>query len=173
MLGDVSSLDPMPDAPEGTLGVLGLATAGQEIDAVVRFCKAAIARYRDAGAAQEAPVAVLFRSKSHMPEYQEVLEKAGLTTFVVGYSALLERPEIRDVLALLHVVADHTDTGALMRLLATPRFGLSSERRIWSNGSGLWCRPVWLLLIRRGRNGVPWFANIAIRWPMQCFCRIC
>ena len=124
---DVSSLDPMPDAPEGTLGVLGLATAGQEIDAVVRFCKAAIARYRDAGAAQEAPVAVLFRSRSHMPEYQEVLEKAGLTTFVVGYSALLERPEIRDVLALLHVVADHTDTGALMRLLATPRFGLSSD----------------------------------------------
>lgn len=72
---DVSSLDPMPDAPEGTLGVLGLATAGQEIDAVVRFCKAAIARYRDAGAAQEAPVAVLFRSKSHMPEYQEVLRR--------------------------------------------------------------------------------------------------
>ena len=70
---------------------------------------------------------MLFRSRSHMPEYQEVLEKAGLTTFVVGYSALLERPEIRDVLALLHVVADHTDTGALMRLLATPRFGLSSD----------------------------------------------
>ena len=88
---DVSSLDPMPDAPEGTLGVLGFATAGQEIDAVVRFCKTAIARHRSAAEQQEqmpgeqkAPVAVLFRSKSHMPEYQAALEQAGLTTFVVG-----------------------------------------------------------------------------------------
>ena len=46
-----------------------------------------------------------------MPEYQAALEQAGLTTFVVGYSALLERPEIRDLMALLHVAADHTDTG--------------------------------------------------------------
>ncbi|WP_258865727.1 3'-5' exonuclease, partial [Bifidobacterium longum] len=130
---DVSSLDPMPDAPEGTLGVLGFATAGQEIDAVVRFCKTAIARHRSAAEQQEqmpgeqkAPVAVLFRSKSHMPEYQAALEQAGLTTFVVGYSALLERPEIRDLMALLHVAADHTDTGSLMRLLATPRFTMSA-----------------------------------------------
>ncbi len=75
---------------------------------------------------QKAPVAVLFRSKSHMPEYQAALEQAGLTTFVVGYSALLERPEIRDLMALLHVAADHTDTGSLMRLLATPRFTMSA-----------------------------------------------
>jgi DNA helicase-2/ATP-dependent DNA helicase PcrA len=134
---EVSSLAHMPDAPEGTLGVLGFATAGQEIDAVVRFCATVVARKRmaddeggaDPGEAQDggkAPVAVLFRSKTHMPEYQEALERAGLTTFVVGYSALLERPEIRDVLALLHVVADHTDAGALMRLLATPRFNVSA-----------------------------------------------
>ena len=122
---DVSSLDPMPDAPEGTLGVLGFATAGQEIDAVVRFCKTAIARHRSAAEQQEqmpgeqkAPVAVLFRSKSHMPEYQAALEQAGLTTFVVGYSALLERPEIRDLMALLHVAADHTEPGIADALLA-------------------------------------------------------
>ena len=60
-----------------------------------------------------------------MPAYQDALEQAGLTTFAVGYSALLERPEVLDLLALLHAVADHTDAGHLMRLLATPRFGLS------------------------------------------------
>ncbi|WP_240544357.1 ATP-dependent DNA helicase [Bifidobacterium sp. SO4] len=138
---DVSPLDAMPDAPEGTLGILGFETAGQEIDAVVRFCKTAISRFRKPsddpwnpgwvypkGQSQDekAPVAVLFRSKSRMPEYQEALERAGLTTFVVGYSALLERPEIRDLLALLHVAADHTDTASLMRLLATPRFAMSA-----------------------------------------------
>lgn len=134
---DVSSLEAMPTAPEGTLGVLGYATAGQEIDAVVRFCTAVVAKHRrpstdawEADTPQNAgptPVAVLFRSKSHMPEYQAALEQAGLTTFVVGYSALLERPEIRDTLALLHVVADHTDSGSLMRLLATPRFDMSAK----------------------------------------------
>lgn len=138
---DVSPLDAMPDAAEGTLGVLGFDTGGQEIDAVTRFCKAAISRFRkpsddpwnpglvDANgrpAEQKAPVAVLFRSKTRMPEYQAALEQAGLTTFVVGYSALLERPEIRDLLALLHVAADHTDSASLMRLLATPRFAMSA-----------------------------------------------
>ena len=50
-----------------------------------------------------------------------------MTTFVVGYSAVLERPEICDVLALLHVVVQHDDAEHLMRLLATPRFQLSSS----------------------------------------------
>lgn len=134
---DVPALGAMSDAEEGTMGVLGFDTAGQEIDAVVRFCAAAVNRYgekrqhgtgaqAEQGAGQRVHVAVLFRSKTRMPLYQEALERAGLTTFVVGYSALLDRPEIRDVLALLHVVSDHTDTGSLMRLLATARFNMSA-----------------------------------------------
>ena len=72
-------------------------------------------------------MALLFRSKTQMPAYEDALEQAGLTTLVVGQAALLERPEIKDILALLHVVCDHTDSAALMRLLATPRFGLSAD----------------------------------------------
>ncbi|WP_033493095.1 ATP-dependent helicase [Bifidobacterium biavatii] len=175
---DVDPLAAMDDAPVGTIGVLGLTTFGQEIDAVARFAKAAIARYRhdprtDGGASGTVPaddadgdadhnrnaddssqtdvadtsdgksadtesatagspdgkphVAVLFRAKTHMAEFAQGLERAGLTTLVVGYSALLERPDVRDLLALLHAVADHTDTNALMRLLATPRYGLSAD----------------------------------------------
>ncbi|MBT1164290.1 ATP-dependent DNA helicase [Bifidobacterium felsineum] len=121
----VSSLRALDNAPEGTLGVLGYATIGQEIDAVVRFCKRAVKKYRKRES-DSAHVAVLFRGKPRMPLYQEALERAGLTTFVVGYSALLERPEVRDILALLHVASDRTDTKSLMRLLATPRFNLSA-----------------------------------------------
>lgn len=185
---DVSSLDPMPDAPEGTLGVLGFATAGQEIDAVVRFCKTAIARHRSAAEQQEqmpgeqkAPVAVLFRSKSHMPEYQAALEQAGLTTFVVGYSALLERPEIRDLMALLHVAADHTDTGSLMRLLATPRFTMSAadltmlarfaEEQNTEQRFQAWCRPALPNRIHQRMNGRLWCVSTAIRWPMRYSCQ--
>lgn len=126
----VPALTTIDTAKEGTLGVLGFDTLGQEIDAVVRFAKTSIARHtpKDPGRKDVRPhVAVLFRGKSTMPQFALRLRKAGLTTLTVGYSALLDRPEIRDVLALLHVVADHTDSGALMRLLATPRFGLGSS----------------------------------------------
>ncbi|WEV73714.1 ATP-dependent helicase [Bifidobacterium sp. ESL0798] len=126
----VPALTTIDGAKEGTLGVLGFDTLGQEIDAVARFAKTSIARHtpKDPGRKDVRPhVAVLFRGKSTMPQFAEGLRKAGLTTLTVGYSALLDRPEIRDVLALLHVIADHTDSGALMRLLATPRFGLGSH----------------------------------------------
>ncbi|MFR6531288.1 MAG: hypothetical protein ACLUPW_10810 [Bifidobacterium pseudocatenulatum] len=41
---------------------------------------------------------------------------------------MLERPAVQDVFALLHVVSDHTDSAALMRLLATPRFAIERQR---------------------------------------------
>lgn len=127
----VANLSAMDNAAEGTIGVLGFATFGQEADAVARFAKQAIARYRKdaaATAASDTPhVAVLFRGKTHMAQFAQELERAGLTTLVVGYSALLERPEVQDLIALLHAAADHTDSASLMRLLATPRFGLGSE----------------------------------------------
>lgn len=72
-------------------------------------------------------VAILFRSKAKMPLYEEALRQAGLSTMTVGYSAMLERPEVRDVLALLHVVSDHTDSTDLMRLLATPRYAVQAD----------------------------------------------
>ena len=131
---DVPPLANIDNASEGTLGVLGYATFGQEIDAIVRFAKQAIALHTPTeneladGVKDNRPhVALLFRSKTQMPAYEDALEQAGLTTLVVGQAALLERPEIKDILALLHVVCDHTDSAALMRLLATPRFGLSAD----------------------------------------------
>ncbi len=131
---EAEPLTAMDSAPVGTLGVLGYDTLGQEIDGVARFAKAAIGRHRqsdnkngDEGSERDRTphVAVLFRSKANMPYFVEGLERAGLSAVTVGYSALLERPEIKDVLALLHVVADHSDTASLMRLLATPRYAIS------------------------------------------------
>ncbi|WP_298049001.1 UvrD-helicase domain-containing protein [uncultured Bifidobacterium sp.] len=131
---DVPALANVANAPEGTVGVLAYPTFGQEIDAVVRFAKHAIALHTPStddiehGAKDHRPhVAVLFRSKSKMPRYEDALQRAGLTTLVVGQAALLERPEVRDIFALLHVICDHTDSAALMRLLATPRFAVDSD----------------------------------------------
>ncbi|NMN01624.1 ATP-dependent DNA helicase [Bifidobacterium panos] len=124
---DVTALSALPEAPQGTVGVLGYDTLGQEVDGVVRFCREAIARNSAPESGHKGSVAVLFRSKTTMPAFQQALEQAGLTTMVVGYSAMLSRPEIRDILALLHVAADHTDSASLMRLLATPRFHLDAN----------------------------------------------
>ncbi|MBT1166111.1 ATP-dependent DNA helicase [Bifidobacterium simiarum] len=136
---DVPALTCLPDADLGTLGVLGFTNLGQEIDAVVRFAHQVIAqidaetegsgRGEAARSAHDSSphVAVLFRSKIPMPRYRAALEASGLTCEVVGYSALLEQPQVRDLLALLHAVSDHTDSASLMRLLATPRFGLGSD----------------------------------------------
>ncbi|WP_140556441.1 ATP-dependent DNA helicase [Bifidobacterium sp. UTCIF-39] len=117
-------------SPLGTVGVQGYVTRGQEIDATVRFARKAKELYgvdEHGKPVNGTHVAVLFRSKSMISAYREALEQAGLTCEVVGYSALLDRPEIKDLLALLHAVADHTNTGALMRLMATPRFAIGAD----------------------------------------------
>ncbi|KFI66124.1 ATP-dependent DNA helicase [Bifidobacterium cuniculi] len=128
---DVDPLSMAPDSrEEGTLGVLGYDTQGQEVDGVVRFIAKAVhdARKAGEGAAGKPPyAAVLFRSKKSMGDYQDALEQAGMSTCAVGISALVERPEIIDTLAVLRVVADHADTAALLRLLATPRYGVGVQ----------------------------------------------
>lgn len=132
---DVDVLNPWIEddaatSPLGTVGVQGYVTRGQEIDATVRFARKAKELYgvdSHGNTIDGTHVAVLFRSKTMIPHYREALEQAGLTCEVVGYSALLDRPEIKDLLALLHAVADHSDTGSLMRLMATPRFSIGAD----------------------------------------------
>lgn len=129
---EVKNLQYLENAPQGSVSVLNMPTQYQEIEAVVRFVKYvkqnALAQNDNILASDlQARAAVLFRSKTNIAMYEEALQKAGLRTLTVGYSALLEKPEVKDVLALLSAVADHTNTSALMRLLATPRFALSTD----------------------------------------------
>ncbi|MBW3094329.1 ATP-dependent helicase [Bifidobacterium sp. 64T4] len=124
---DVNELEPLETAPAGTVGVLGYDTLGQEIDGVARFCREAIERNTRTSDGHKGSVAILFRAKNLMPLFQQALEQCGLSCVTVGYSAMLERPEVRDMFALLRVACDHSDSKSLMRLLATPRFGLGSK----------------------------------------------
>ncbi|AKV54999.1 UvrD/REP helicase subfamily [Bifidobacterium actinocoloniiforme DSM 22766] len=126
---DVESLQARDGADAGSLGLVGYMSLGQEVDGVVRFVREAKARYAKpdkSGVDDSAPhVAVLFRSKTNLPAYRSALEEAGLSVQVVGYSALFDRPESRDLLALLRVLCDHTDSASLLRLLASPRFNMT------------------------------------------------
>lgn len=127
----VKPLQPLETADRGTLMLAGYRWADQEIDGVVRFVKQAVKRYGkpDAdGIDRKAPhVAVLFRSKTHMGEYRDACEEAGLACQIVGYSALFDRPEIVDLFAVMHIVADHSDSASLMRLLASPRYAVGPQ----------------------------------------------
>ena len=128
---------------DAVLGLAGYRTRAQEADAIARFAVYARDRARDrvlkaysgkkAGYTETAEnmekthVAVLFRSKTHMQEYADAIERAGLTYEIVGNESLWDRPDAQDLLALLAVITDHTDSAAALRLLATPRFGISKE----------------------------------------------
>lgn len=120
----VETLKPKEDASNGTVGALFMPNQGEEIDAVVRFAKKIVEKYGENPL--EPQLAILFRSKAKMPQYAQKLEDAGIRTSIVGYSSLIEKPAVKDVLSLLRVVQDHSDSNSLMRLLATPRFALST-----------------------------------------------
>lgn len=130
---DVQQLKPVNTAASGTVGVLGYETAGEQVDGVVRFVKQALAAYHDRvergkeEPVSGAPVAILGRGNKELAVFLDALREAGIPARIYGYSALLDMPEVVDTLALLSVVAFHTDSNPLMRLLATPRFGLSSK----------------------------------------------
>ncbi len=120
----VETLKPKDDAPNGTVCALFMPNQGEEIDAVVRFAKKIVEKYGENPL--EPQLAILFRSKAKMPQYAQKLEDAGIRTSIVGYSSLIEKPAVKDVLSLLRVIQDHSDSNSLMRLLATPRFALST-----------------------------------------------
>ncbi|XVX21286.1 UvrD-helicase domain-containing protein [Actinomycetota bacterium] len=64
--------------------------------------------------------AVLCRKRSQFPAVIDALEAAGLPYEVVGLGGLLLTPEVEDITALLHAVADPSRGDQLMRLLTGP-----------------------------------------------------
>lgn len=129
----VEVLKAMDNATSGTVAAVVMPTKYQEIEAVVRFAK--LFSNPDLtplpGDENRNPlkprVAILFRSKLSMPLYADALREAGLKVSVVGCSSVKNDPAVKDVLALLNVVNDHSRSSDLMRLLATARFALSAE----------------------------------------------
>ena len=112
-----------------TVTAVGFPYAEQEHKAVALWAKDEVRRLegtRDPGEARRPLVAVLLRSKTHMDDYIAALEDEGLDVQVVGLDRVLDQPEVRDLLAVLGCVTDRTDVPSLMRLLATPRYGLDS-----------------------------------------------
>jgi ATP-dependent helicase/nuclease subunit A len=70
-------------------------------------------------------VALLFRASTGFPFYEEALEEASIPFVTVAGRGFYNRPEIRDLINILRVLANPTDNLAFAGLLRSPAFGLS------------------------------------------------
>ena len=132
----VQRLTNLAHSSVGSIAAVAYATMRQEIDGAVRYAKEAIARSKEENdmriamgkKAQPGPhVAVLLRSKTNMGQFAQAFTDEGLTVQVDGTDSVMDRPDTHDMLNVLHIVSDHTDSAAVLNLLASPRCGISAS----------------------------------------------
>ena len=70
-------------------------------------------------------VALLFRASTTFPVYEQALEEAGIPFVTVAGSGFYNRPEVRDLLNMLHALAEPWDDQAMAGLLRSPAIGVS------------------------------------------------
>jgi DNA helicase-2/ATP-dependent DNA helicase PcrA len=82
----------------------------------------------DGSAAQVSPgdIAVLCRKRAQFPAIRAALEARDIPVEVVGLGGLLTVPEVADIVATLRVLHDPTASGALARLLVSPRWRIGA-----------------------------------------------
>ena len=92
----------------------------------------------------ERTAGVLVRRRTQIPLLANALRAAGLPVEIVGLGGLLTTPEVADVVATLHVLADYSSGPALLRLLTGSRWSigprdlvaLSRRARTLANAGG-------------------------------------
>lgn len=72
-------------------------------------------------------VAVLLRAKKQTAQYVRALEQRGIPVQVIDPGALIDIPEVRDIVCTLEIIADPSANPALARLLAGPRWRIGSR----------------------------------------------
>ena len=82
----------------------------------------AVCDWLSAQLTQDKSAAILFRTKESMRTYSDALTARGITHEITGLSALLEQPEVVDLVALLRVLVDPGATVELIRLLTGAKY---------------------------------------------------
>jgi len=72
-------------------------------------------------------VGLLLRASTGFPVYENALEERGIPYVTVAGRGFYDRPEIRDVLNILHALVDPWDDLAVAGLLHSPAFSLSDS----------------------------------------------
>jgi len=113
----VPELRPRPGAPAGAVVLARFADQYREAAALADDVLALRSQGQPART-----MAVLCRKRSQMLPVQDALELRGIPYEVIGLGGLLETPEIMDLTATLHVLADPGRSDKLMRLMAGARW---------------------------------------------------
>jgi DNA helicase-2/ATP-dependent DNA helicase PcrA len=117
----VEQLAPSPTASEEPVESMFPETVDEESDATARWFRAAL----DAADPAEPPsAAILFRTRKTMRFFTTALRRHGVPFHVLGLGALLEEPEVADLVCALTVLDDPTAGSELVRLLAGSRWRL-------------------------------------------------
>ena len=131
-------------AADGDVVAARLATVVDEAAWVAEQVRAA---WLAAGAAQpdrERTAAVLVRRRAQIPMLAGALRAAGLPVEIVGLGGLLTTPEVADVVATLHVLADYSSGPALLRLLTGSRWRIGPRDLVaLSRRARIWPTPRW------------------------------
>lgn len=86
---------------------------------------ARVAELVEAGTRAEG-IAVLFRTSHLIPPYEEALARKGIPTLVTSGKSLLEREEVKDVLAMVRIAVNPYDELSFQRLASRPARGLGT-----------------------------------------------
>jgi ATP-dependent helicase/nuclease subunit A len=83
--------------------------------------------------------AILFRATTNLPLYEEEFKAAGLPYLTVSGRGYYDRPEVRDLIALLQALANPSDDLNIAIALRSPLFNLSDTALYqlrWHNAAG-------------------------------------
>ncbi|MBX7220936.1 MAG: UvrD-helicase domain-containing protein [Blastocatellia bacterium] len=83
-----------------------------------------ILRWRRSHLGAEAQAAVLYRTNAQSRVLEEACRRVGLKYVLVGGFSFYQRAEIKDVIAYLKLVLNHTDAVAFERVINTPPRGI-------------------------------------------------
>ena len=119
---EIVELVPADDAkPVGEIHTALLPTFADEVDWVAEQ----ISKLKPAKSWNE--VAVLLREKKNAQFYVSALEARGIPVQVVDPGALINLPEVREVIGYLEAIYDPTANSALARILLSPRWQIGSR----------------------------------------------
>ncbi|AHI01485.1 DNA helicase PcrA [Kutzneria viridogrisea] len=91
------------------------------------FVAGEIDRLVDGGDANNADIAVFYRTNNQSRVFEEIFIRLGLPYRVVGGVRFYERREVRDALAYLRVLANPDDAVSLRRILNVPKRGIGDR----------------------------------------------
>ena len=91
------------------------------------FIKDEIRQLQNSGSSEPGDTAIFYRTNAQSRVFEEVFMRAALPYKVVGGVRFYERKEVKDLLAYLRVVVNHSDEVSLRRIINVPKRGIGDR----------------------------------------------